>query len=204
MIKAKEQLALWGIRRFAVLILVVAIAGYGCDLFSTRPTEPPLNVGSPWIAPSQWSQVFVNMSIAAAELNSQNYLRAFFAPEDGDLGYVFIPRPNFTGWPLSAPWGYAEESQTTQTLFSSLSPDSIITLLFDQVSDPTTYGNEDSVWVRQSYTFSAPTNNPTLPSKVSGQSDFLLARTTTGYWAIFRWEDLQGSPSWTDLKAGLY
>jgi hypothetical protein len=204
MMMAKERRSPDTHRLIAVLFLVTVTAFYGCDLFRTRPTEPPLNVGSPWIAPSQWSQVFINLSIAAAELNSQNYLRTFFAPENGDLGFIFIPRPNYTGWPLSTPWGYTEESQTTQTLFSSLSSDSLTSLQFQQVGAPTTYGNEDSVRVTQSYTFSAPTTIPALPAQVSGQSDFLLARTTTGYWAIFRWEDLQGSPSWTDLKAGLY
>lgn len=58
--------------------------------------------------------------------------------------------------------------------------------------------------ITQTYNLTAPTSDPTLPPEVSGRADFYLKRNDTGYWAIYRWEDLEGSPSWTDLKAGLY
>lgn len=190
-----------------VLLCAAAFGGAlqitGCDLFSTRPTEPPTGSGSPWIAPSTADQVFVNMKQAMAELNSQNYLRCFFSPDDGDLTYLFVPNPSSSGWPLTTPWGYAEESQTIQYLFSLLTPGTAPFLAFGEENE-FIYGNLDSVRLTQTYTLVAPTSDPTLPQEVSGRSDFYLAPTSTGYWAIYRWEDLEGSPSWTELKAGLY
>jgi hypothetical protein len=175
----------------------------GCDLFRTRPTEPPLDSGSPWIYPTQIEQVFLNMKQAMAELNSEHYLRCFFTPDDPGKTYLFIPNPNSLGWPLTTPWGYSEEQRTIQYLFTLMQPGSIpfLTLLEESRY---IYGNNDSVRVTQNYTLDVPVNDPTLPTEVSGRADFILAKNSTGYWAIYRWEDLEGNPSWTDLKAGLY
>ncbi|RJP74149.1 MAG: hypothetical protein C4524_13240 [Candidatus Zixiibacteriota bacterium] len=192
-------------RRITVWALGVLLLVSGCDLFRTRPTEPPQDGGSPWIYPIQADQVFANMVQAMAERNADHYLRCFFAPDDPGGTYLFVPNPNTTGWPLSLPWGYAEESQTITYLFSLL-PDKNPPFLTFQEENRVVYGNNDSVRVRQAYNLVVPFDDPgqPLPSEVSGKSEFLLAQNGDGYWAILRWEDVEGSPSWTDLKAGLY
>lgn len=181
---------------------LIAVFLVGCDLFQTRSVEPPGGTSSPWIYPNQVEQVFINMQQAMADLNTENYLRCFFAPDDSSGVYLFIPNPNYVGWPLSQPWGYGEESQTIQYLFSLMTPNSPGFLMFEEEAN-IPYGNEDSVLVTQTYNLSVPVSDPTLPQEVTGRSDFYLKRNSTGYWAIYRWEDLEGSPSWTDLKAGL-
>ncbi len=175
----------------------------GCDLFRTRTTEPPLDSGSPWIYPTQIEQVFLNMKQAMAELNSEHYLRCFFTPDDPGRTFIFVPNPNSIGWPLTTPWGYAEEQRTIQYLFTLLQP-GFIPYLTLQEESRSIYGNNDSARVTQTYTLNVAVSDPTLPAEVSGRSDFILAKNSTGYWAIYRWEDLEGNPSWTDLKAGLY
>ncbi|MFH1862226.1 MAG: hypothetical protein ABH878_05375 [bacterium] len=187
------------------LIACLGIFGWlllSCDLFSTRSVEDPLDSGSPWIYPIQVEQVFANMMQAVSELNSVNYMRCFFEEDDPNGTFIFIPR-NIAGWPVAGPWGYSEENQTIQNLFSLSSTSSIPTLIL-QEQDKLVYGNEDSVRITELYTFSIPISDANLPEQVSGRSDFYLARNSTGYWAIYRWEDLEGSPSWTDLKAALY
>ncbi len=195
----------WEIKKVILLGGIVGAACLlsSCDLFRTRPTEPPQDTGSPWIYPLQAEQVFVNMSQAMTELNSEHYMRCFFAPGDPGGSFLFMPNPQSTGWPLTLPWGYAEESQTSQYLFSLLTLEAPAFLAFQEENN-IVYGNNDSVRITKTYNLVVPVSDPTLPQEVSGRSDFLLAHNATGYWAIYRWEDLEGSPSWTDLKAGLY
>ena len=187
----------------AIAMLWLNLSGSGCDLFRTRPTQPPLDTGSPWKPPYSAAQVLLNMNQALTEMNAQNYLRSFFGPDDGDLGFLFKPNSNAGGWPLSTPWGYAEESQTIQYLFTIMMPDDPPFLVFGEGTE-FTFGNLDSVRLTRPYNLQVHTSDPTLPQEVSGVSDFYLAPTSTGYWAIYRWEDIEGYPSWTDLKAGLY
>ena len=148
------------------------------------------------------------MTQAMAELNSDHYLRCFFEPDDPLDSLLFLPDQSVTSWPLSAPWGYNEEKQTIEYLFSLMSPDSTGYLAFD-AGDKTVYADEDSVLFRKPYTLTVPVSDPelNLPQEVTGEADFFLKRNSIGYWAIYRWEDLGGSlssPSWTELKAWLY
>lgn len=187
-----------------VFVGLLSLSLTSCDLFRTRSVEPPLDTGTPWIPPTQQTdQVFQNMIQAVAELNSNNYLLSFFSPDNSDIPFLFVPNPSVVGWPLSEPWEYADEKKTFEYLISLTTPDSSGYLYFSEETR-LVYGNEDSVWVRQAYTLVVPTVDPNLPTDVSGKSDFYLAKTDIGYWAIYRWEDIEGSPSWTDLKAALY
>ncbi|TKJ41819.1 hypothetical protein CEE37_04420 [candidate division LCP-89 bacterium B3_LCP] len=194
-----------------ITFLTIAVGGAmfvlsSCDLFTTRPTEPPLDSGSPWIYPIQVSQVFDNMAQAVIELNSDHYIRCFFTPDDSAALFLFIPNPAVAGWPIAGDWGYNEELQTVEYLFSQMTPEMPGFLAF-QTESELEYGNQDSVWITKTYTLVLPVNDPTLPQEVRGRCDFYLAKNSTGYWAIYRWEDLEnleGYASWTDLKAGLY
>lgn len=176
-----------------------------CDLFSTRSTEPPLESGSPWINPTQVGQIFTNMAQAVVELNSDHYMRCLFDPDDVTATFEFVPDPNAFSWPLAGAWGYNEEKQTIEYLFSLMSSESPGYLAFGE-GEQLVYGNEDSVWVSKPYTLVIPVNDPqlTLPQEVTGEADFYLKRNSIGYWAIYRWEDQEGSPSWTELKSWLY
>lgn len=196
------------LKRTGIFILV-GIAGlmmWSCDLFSTRSTEPPTDSGSGWIPPTQVDQVFINMSQAITELNSDNYLRSFFGPDETQNSFLFIPNPSVVGWPSSEPWGYDEEKITIEYLFSLMSPDVPGYLQFDIGQSNPPYGDEDSVWVTKPYSLLVPVTDPNqnIPQDVSGTAHFYLAKTSIGYWAIYRMEDVEGSPSWTDLKAWLY
>lgn len=188
----------------AALVLLAA----GCDLFRTRSVEPPLNNGQgiTYPPPIQPDQLFLNLKNSLTDLNSQEYLNCFFAPGDPGGSYQFEPDPNVTGWPLAGPWGYQEESQTIQYLFTLMSSGERPFLTLAEQSRMN-YGIDDSVKIRQIYTLVAPTQEPTLPQQVHGEADFILAKNETGFWAILRWLDLHGlngDPSWTALKAGLY
>jgi hypothetical protein len=194
--------------KYVILTVIIGLSLMlvsSCDLFSTRPTEPPFDPGSAWIYPTQVDQVFENMKQAIVDVNGDHYMRCFFTPDDTLETYLFIPNPN-TIWPLSVPWGYDEEYQAIDYLFSLLSTGSPGFLSFLSEGE-LVYGNEDSVWVTKSYTMVVPVSDPLLPQEVRGRADFYLAKNGTGYWAIYRWEDienLEGYASWTDLKAGLY
>lgn len=199
-------------KRFAICVLVgVSVFSFlSCDLFSTRPTESPQDSGSAWIYPTQVSQVFTNMSQAIMDLNGDHYMRCFFTPDDTLETFLFFPNPSYVSWPLplSDPWDYDKEYQATNYLFSLISPGSSGFLAFLSEGE-LVYGNEDSVWVTKTYTMVIPYGDPTLPlpGEIKGRADFYLAKNSTGYWAVYRWEDiesLEGYASWTDLKAGLY
>ncbi|MBU1651719.1 hypothetical protein KKA00_05840 [bacterium] len=189
---------------FVSLTLLSCVAG--CDLFSTRSTEPPLDSGTPWIPPTQRDQLFANMTIAFIELNSDHYLRSFFGPDDQAGLFLFVPNPNTANWPVFETWGYEQEKTTIEYLFTLISPDNPGFLMFNDAGDEVVYGDEDSVWVTKTYSLTVSLTEPNLniPEAVEGTADFYLAKTDVGYWAIYRWEDLEGSPSWTELKAGLY
>jgi hypothetical protein len=191
-----------------VLVTVVFLLGVGCDLFRTRSVEPPPNTGGQFFYPDpiQPDQVFLNLKNSLLDLNSQKYLNCFVPPGDSAGAYQFVPDPTVTGWPLTGPWGYAEENQTIGELFSWLSPGAVPMLTLTELSS-ITYGNDDSVKIGQTYTLTAPTVNTNWPQQVRGQADFIMTKTQTGFWAIRRCTDLhgmEGFPSWTVLKAGLY
>ena len=190
---------------FSAISGVIILLLWSCDLFSTRSTEPPISGGSPWIPPTQVEQVFINMSQAFTELNSQNYLSSFFGLDEVESSFLFLPNPNTVGWPASEPWDYEVEKRTIEYLFSLMSPEVPGYLQFD-VGESLSYGNEDSVWVTKPYSLLVPVTDPSqnIPQDVSGTAHFYLAKTSIGYWAIYRWEDVEGSPSCTDLTAWLY
>lgn len=196
----------WNRKYLIIVILGILVVFSGCDLFSTRSTEPPLTSGTPWIPPTQREQLFVNMTIAFSELNSDHYLRCFFGPDDQTNSFLFVPNPNTANWPVLEPWGYEQEKNSIEYLFTLMSPDDPGFLMFGDAGEEVVYGNEDSVWVTKTYNLTVPLTEPNLnlPETVEGTADFYLAKTDVGYWAIYRWEDLEGSPSWTELKAGLY
>lgn len=202
----KRQSAIWYAVQAGFLAAMILL-GAGCDLFRSRTVEPPLENGNgvTYPPPLQPDSVFVNFRNALTEQNQQEYMNCFFAAGDPGGTYQFIPDPNVTGWQITTPWGYAEENQTIQYLFSLMMPSSPPFLSLTEQSR-TAYG-VDSVKISQTYHLLAPTSDPLLPSEVRGEADYVLARTETGFWAILRWTDLhglEGQPSWTALKAGLY
>lgn len=188
---------------FAGGLLILNLTSGGCDLFHTREPENPSGTSTSWETPFVADQVFLNLKQALVELNQDNYLRCLIEPGDSAVTFLFVPNPNTAGWPLTIPWGYEQESQATQTWFGWLSEaGSVANLTLMQQAEVAYL--DDSVRITQDYTLIAPTNNTALPDTVSGRSDFLLVKNSSGYWVIQRWEDLDGSPSWTDLRAGLY
>lgn len=178
---------------FGAFVLLIA----GCDVFSTREPEPPLDDSGTFLQPDTPDQVIENIQNAVAELNAQNYRRSFAEGFDFDPTASAEARdPSiWTGWGVQDEESYframAEAARLTSGNELRLSEENLVAASQTQFTFDATYG------------LTVNHRRPDLPPTLQGRLVWTITQGEDGLWRISEWSDreLGEAASWSDLKA---
>lgn len=177
-----------------ILILMFCVAG--CDVFSTRPPDPPIEDSGTYVQPDTPAQVIENIENAVTELNAQNYRRSF------DPEFTFQPTASAEARDPSIwmGWGVQEE----ESYFSALVEAARLTTGNDlRLTDVETTAGETEFTVNATYLFTVNHRRTDLPETLQGRLVWTIAQGEDGLWYLTEWSDRQvgEAASWSDLKA---
>lgn len=176
----------------------------GCDLFTTRPAEPPDTPKSdfqPAFLPEILIDNFIN---SLKDKNIENYLSCI--SDSSDEVFTFSPSSEaLSQFPaLGDNWSKNNESQYLNNLKIKIPDDKPLTLTLTNFSY-NVQGENTRTFVA-SYTLSFTINDVTVPSYYEGELIFELIRNSKSTWSIYFWRDIKSSnsPSWSELKGRFY
>lgn len=190
----------------ALLGACLLLGSLGCgNPFSTRTPEPPEENNSTFFSPDSPEAVFLNLQIAIAEKNVENYIRSFVDTLRSNRRFIFVPDPAVAtkqpGTFLN--WNLRDERQYLFQVFQQTPDDSSHSLRFVESETPIVL--QETATFTQEYTliFRHTRQKDQVPAVYRGQAIFQLERDETGNWAIYKWEDFGNGtdPPWSALKA---
>lgn len=168
----------------------------GCDVFTPRTPEPPLDDSGQFIQPDTPEQVIENIQLAIETLNTQNYRRSL------DDALEFQPTATAEARdPIWAGWGPTEEEQYFSTLVAAIAQPGDPQL---ELNDQTFTITDDVTSILDAtYVLTIPHNRTGVPERVQGRLSWEIRQGQDGLWRVIRWVDaeLGAEPSWSDLKA---
>lgn len=186
-----------------VAILILFLLSVGCeDFFSLRDVELPSSAGgSAWNELLDPEDVLENFKISIGRRDANMYLCMF---ENGVEGiYIFdADEQTKQKQPRLMEWGYSQESDFINNLFSYLPFDSMAHIEFQiemsVIQDKQTeYGL--SYFLQANHTISD------VPQIASGYATLNLRRSDDDIWKIHYWRDERtndGIATWSEIKAG--
>lgn len=177
----------------------------GCELFTPRESDPPIDVLDPyaWMPPTSPEIVLQNLSNAFPAHKQNYHLDVLANNEEAGPRFLFFPDQ---GVASSQPgvfdsWGYAEEENFAAKLFQSLDEDGLQRLVWtvDQLSP---IDDKYEIITDYSITLSYQDNEATLPRQLEGQATLTLVQNTDLLYEVAVWQDLKldSLPCWSDLK----
>ncbi|MCX6133308.1 MAG: hypothetical protein NTU47_05785 [Ignavibacteriales bacterium] len=189
--------------RLPMLGLWIAATFFSCNIFETRPPEPPTQSSSSYTPATEPSLVFSNMSNAFRDLNSLNYLKSFADSSAAGRGFSFEPTPQakvkYGGAFLF--WNRQSEQQYFENLRSKIPSGSAASLVFQTLTVQSI--QSDSAQYEATYTLTASHSVASVPKQATGKAQFLLLADRSRNWVIWRWIDVPTGTSsftWSDLK----
>jgi hypothetical protein len=187
--------------RFLVTISIVYILLLitGCDIFSTRPPDPPTEQRSNFIQPTTPEIVITNFKNSIEDFNIDNYIKCFvdtsFSDKHFEFGASFgagVDQSRFIGWNLESERQYMinlgkPSFGSAGLVLSEKHPVAI---------------SADSVVYNFDYTLYYPQSNPNVPTSFYGNLQFYIAVDQNKNWGIYKWLDFKtNSPyTWSYLK----
>lgn len=180
----------------AAAVLLAALLGTGCDLFSARTPEPPTEAGGTFLQPDTPEQVIANVQAAIQELSPLNYRRSFAADLDVEPTPAALARdPSVWNG-----WGLTEEERYFSTLAAAAQFASGHELRF--ADDVLSIVDSERYVFDATYTLTVQHRRPNAPTTVAGTLTWTLTQAPDGLWRIQTWTDRSEgtAPSWSDLK----
>lgn len=183
-------------KRSIAVAAVLLFTTFGCELFTPRTPEPPLEDTGQFIQPDTPEQVIENIQRAIESLSTQNYRRSL------DEMLVFQPTATAeAGAPIWSGWGLTEEEQYFSTVVAAIPQPGDQRL---ELNDQTfTIIDDDTSILDATYVLVIPHNRTGVPQRVQGRLSWEISQGEDGLWRVVRWVDseLGSEPSWSDLKA---
>ena len=177
--------------------LLFSLAVILTSCFRTREVEPPAQVSSDWISPTDYNILISNLERAILQKNVQNYLRCFKADE-----FRFIPStPSYSGNELIwNSWSLQDEQTWLTNVFGNLGLVSGNQLAVNQV-DLQSFSSDSLRYIGQ-YDLRMNHTDTSLTVRFVGQLEFLCKVNTYNEWEIARWTDYEtgADSSWSKLK----
>lgn len=190
-----------GLRSIAVrLALLVGIPAVvllaGCDVFSTRSPDPPIEDTGTFVQPDTPDDVIDNIRNAIGELNAQNYRRSF-APD-----FTFEPSADAAARDPSIWMGWGDQQE--ESYFSALVEAARLSTGNElRLSDVETTAGETEFVVNATYLLTISHRRPELSETLQGRLVWTISQRDDGLWYLSEWTDRQvgDAASWSDLKA---
>jgi hypothetical protein len=175
---------------------VLAFVISGCDLFSPRTPDPPLEGGGNYVQPDTPAQVVENIRNAVADLNAQNYRRSFAE----DLQFEPTADAAADDPSIWTGWGTQEE----ESYFRALAEAARLTTDNDlRLSDVDETAGDMLHTLDATYLLTINHRRPELPTTLQGRLVWTIEQGEDGLWRVTAWTDraLGDAAAWSDLKA---
>jgi len=185
----------------AAILLLVS----GCDFFSTREPEPPLNRQSSWLIPLDGQQTLENLQASVYEQHLENFMRSLADTAFSDEPYSFTPDAE-TGAEYAAlftHWSRQSEEAAMQQVFTLAASTGDVHLVLTPDAEEHPSANL-MVWNGR-YKLELTHTAESLPSVYEGHVIWHLTPDSRGHWVIVKWFDVaaKNRVSWSRLKAAL-
>jgi hypothetical protein len=186
-----------------VCILIFSFLVSNCNIFDPRDPEPPTQLSSSFIPPTDPAIVFQNLVSAFRERSALNYVRCFADSSQGIAPFRFEPEPaaRLQYADMFSSWDRQSEQRFFETLNAQVPSGMAMTL---ELLTITPQGlSSDSAQYEVRYKLTAPHGRASVPSVANGRSLFVLAADRSRIWAVTRWVDLaltQGDFTMTSMK----
>jgi len=174
-----------------------------CGIFEPRDPEPPSQLSSSFVPPTDPALVFQNLTGAFRERNALNYSRCLSDSSMGAPLFQFEPDPQaFQQYAaVFAAWSRQAEQQSFEAMNAAVPSGSAMTL---ELQSLTPQGlNADSAKYEIQYRLTIPHSRSSISTVALGRSLLVLTPDRSRNWAISRWVDLALAPddfTWSKMK----
>jgi len=178
----------------------------GCELFTPRDSEPPLDVLDPyaWIPPTSPEIVLQNLANAFPAHKLNYHLDVLGNSDETGVNFTFYPDQSVAS---SQPgvfenWGYVEEETFITKLFETLNPEGLQRLEWE-VEQLSPIDDRYEIIANYHLTLSYGKSETPLPAQLKGQATLTLVQNVDLLYEISIWQDFDNSdslPCWSDLK----
>ncbi len=191
--------------KYFISILLLFLLLSGCELFTPRESEPPLNTSDPyaWKPPTTPEIVLENLSNAFPAHKINYHLDVLGHDSESSMSFSFLPDQ---GVASSQPgvfdaWGYIEEENFMSKLFQFLSEEGLQNLEW-QIEQLSPIEDRYEIIAGYQLTLSYQDNLAPLPNQIKGQATLTLNQNSDLLYEISLWQDLKSDtlPCWSDLK----
>lgn len=181
------------LRLFLPSLCLIALSA----CFTVREVEPPNQVNSDWVSPTDHEILLQNLRTSIAQTNVQNYLRCF---NRDSFQYAPVAALYNTNESIWVNWSLQDEQTYLENTFGALTVNSGQSLLLEEqdLQDVT----PDSLRYVGGYTLRINHSDTALTTLFKGQIQLSIKRNSFNEWEIHRWTDIQlaQDSSWSLLK----
>jgi hypothetical protein len=194
------QLMKWFVFTLSALLFLA-----GCELFTPRDSEPPIDVLDPyaWVPPTSPEIVLQNLANAFPAHKLNYHLDVLGNSDETGASFTFFPDQ---GVASSQPgvfdnWGYVEEENFITKLFETLSQDGLQRLEWER-TDFLPIDDHFEIVTDYHLTLAYGESETPLPEQLKGQATLTLVQNVDLLYEISIWQDLKSDslPCWSDLK----
>lgn len=191
--------------KWFVYTLFITLLLAGCELFTPREPEPPIDVLDPyaWVPPTSPEFVLQNLASALPAHKLNYHLDVLGNSDETGEAFTFFPDQ---GVASSQPgvfdnWGYVEEENFITKLFESLSVEGLQRLEWD-IEQLSPIDDRYEIITNYQMTLSFGDSDTPLPTQLKGQATLTLVQNVDLLYEISVWQDLKSDtlPCWSDLK----
>jgi hypothetical protein len=191
--------------KWFVFIVLTLLLLEGCELFTPRDSEPPIDIQDPygWVPPTSPEFVLQNLANAFPAHKLNYHLDVLGnSDETGDVFAFFPDQGVATSQPgVFDNWGYVEEENFITKLFESLAPEGLQRLEWD-IEQLSPINDRYEIITDYQLTLSYGESETPLPTQLKGQATLTLIQNVDLLYDISVWQDLKSDtlPCWSDLK----
>ncbi|MCF7921176.1 MAG: hypothetical protein K9M55_00595 [Candidatus Marinimicrobia bacterium] len=191
--------------KWSVVALLAMLLLAGCELFTPRESEPPIDVLDPyaWIPPTSPEMVLQNLANAFPAHQLNYHLDVLGNNDETGVAFVFLPDQGVSS---SQPgvfdnWGYVEEENFITKLFDVLKEDGFQRLDWE-IEQLSPIDDRYEIITDYHLTLSYGESETALPTQLKGQATLTLVQNIDQLYEISVWQDLKSDtlPCWSDLK----
>ena len=183
-----------------IILLILSISLFSCDLLTTRDAEKPEISRTLNLPATTADQLFINLRNSFLEKVVKDYKNCFVDSAFTKIPYVFTAssEANFK-YPVFADWDLESEENYFNNVISSIGDKGNIILTL-KLSDKSIDGTSQSHSYEYSITLSFIDEN--TPQVYEGIAFFKAVLDDNKQWVIAEWNDTEKSdkPTWSDLK----
>lgn len=185
-----------------LLVLSLIFVFVGCDIFTTRQPENPVQSRNTWIPATTVDILLENLKSSLSEKSTENYLKCFVDSTLTGRSFSFIPATESyaTYSSLFSNWNIQSERIYFENLKTKIRDGGTITLSIFNEDRGTIQG--DSINFSADYLLIADHTVENIPKEFQGHLQFTLLRNLKGEWSILSWKDIKRTDklTWSDLK----